>query len=214
MRLFLSPISAPATWISLALITVFCSLGRVGLFSEPLWSEEGRTLGFSGTTCTMITAFALIILVGTHAKHFPALEQLGGDFRRWLAAGLRFITLSALLLALAATMTDTILYTQSEGYYAPFDLFLITSFSTTAANVCATFLLHCLAFFASATTGLTFASPALIKGEASSAIGFVLTCALVGGFIGFFDNAIGILIGCAIALIYSTWMLIRLPRML
>ncbi|MEX3505157.1 hypothetical protein [Corynebacterium sp. LK2510] len=196
-------------------------------------SAGGRFIAGSGTTWTLLAGVMLAALNASLAGNWPALNQLGASYRRFLRGGGAFTVLSAALLT-AATSVAAHVKLLHNPWYSLFDVFLITrgpapfidtngepyvvpgaghSVSTVLLSAALTFT-----FFAAA--GLTGVAMGLAGKRFSSAailVGSACVAGLGAGFaLGSVSPSAGVLSAIGIALaamaLGSAWVLARTPR--
>ncbi|AWB83482.1 hypothetical protein [Corynebacterium liangguodongii] len=179
MTLFLGPRTSPSP--------------VAAVLAASIISAGGRFLALSGTTWTVLAAVALGAFTAWRASQWPALNQLGASFRRWLRGGLGFVAVSALVLT-AATVAAGQVNMARNPWYSMFDIFIITDGSapyldtysapymvddagqtagTIVLGVLLTFALFCVAGLAGIAIGLA-------SKDRTAAIILVTSAALAG----------------------------------
>ena len=184
MKLFLSPFK-PAMYLGVFLVLcIAVPLGRFEFGDGGLW--------------TMAGAAVLWILFAIGGSHWPAMNQLGASFNRWMDSAVLTALVAAVALA-PLTAASAVYHQAKSPYYIIYDPFIVTNgqpmpwidgngepyFVEGAAqdlsSVTATALLHFVVFFTMALVGVAIG---LARGTRMQ--WFMLCSIFVGGFVGTF----------------------------
>lgn len=157
MKLFLSPFK-PAVYLGGFLLLCI---------AMPL----GRSITGDGGLWTIFGAFAVLLFFAAGGANWPAMNQLGTSFNRWMNSA----TLTALVLAAVTaplTAASAVFHQSRSPYYMYYDQFLVTNgqpmpWTTSdgeryflegaaqdASSIAATVLLHVVVLLTAALTGI------------------------------------------------------------
>lgn len=188
MKLFLSPFK-PAMYLGAFLVLcIAVPLGRFEFGDGGLW--------------TMAGAAALGLLFAIGGSHWPAMNQLGASFNRWMDSAVLTALVAAGILA-PLTAASAVYHQAKSPHYLRYDPFIVTNgqpmpwidgngepyFVEGAAqdlsSVVSTGLLHFVVFFTMALVGVAIG---LARGTRMQ--WFMLGGVFVGGFVGAFSGAL------------------------
>ena len=183
MKLFLSPFK-PAIYLGFFLVLcIAVPFGRLEFGDGGLW--------------TMAGAATLWILFAIGGSNWPAMNQLGASFNRWMNSAALTALVAAVILT-PLTAASAVYHQAHSPYYKWYDPFIVTNgepmpwtnfsgepyFVEDAAqdltSVASTVLLHFVIFLTMALTGVAIG---LARGTAMQ--WFMLGSMFVGGFTGF-----------------------------
>ncbi|MCP1388290.1 hypothetical protein M5J20_08845 [Corynebacterium sp. TA-R-1] len=157
MKLFLSPFK-PAIYLGgFVLLCLVTPLGRLKFGDGGLW--------------TMASAAALCLFFAAGAANWPALNQLGASFNRWMNSAVLTALVAAVVLA-PLTAASAVYHQAHSPYYLWYDPFIITNgepmpwidgngepyfidgAALDASSIAATVLLHFVIFLTMALVGV------------------------------------------------------------
>lgn len=183
MKLFLSPFK-PAMYLGIFLVLcIAVPFGRLEFGDGGLW--------------TMAGAATLWILFAIGGSNWPAMNQLGASFNRWMNSAALTALVAAVILT-PLTAASAVYHQAHSPYYKWYDPFIVTNgepmpwtnfsgepyFVEDAAqdltSVASTVLLHFVIFLTMALTGVAIG---LARGTRMQ--WFMLGSMFVGGFTGF-----------------------------
>lgn len=188
MKLFLSPFK-PAVYLGAFLILcIAVPLGRFEFGDGGLW--------------TMAGAAVLWILFAIGGSHWPAINQLGASFNRWMDSAMLTAVVAAVVLA-PLTAASAVYHQAHSPYYKWYDPFIVTNgqpmpwidgngepylaegAAQDLSSAASTVLLHFVLFFTMALVGVAVG---LARGTRMQ--WFMLGSMFAGGFVGAFSAAL------------------------